>query len=164
MADSSIIALAGGHRPGMGFFGLLHEDSGLVLLPGVAETLPSLPGGDEFLLPVQGPDLLGFLDRATVASEPGLEDDQALALGAPTPNPTAGTVRLDVHRPPGLLATTEFFDALGRRVAQMEGAPVAETVEWDGRDGSGRPVAPGLYVVRVRAGDHTAVTRFTIVR
>ncbi len=49
----------------------------------------------------------------------------------------------------------EVYDVLGRRVRTLpveEARAGRQEVRWDGLDAAGRPVAPGLYVVRVQAG------------
>jgi len=79
----------------------------------------------------------------------------SVVLGSPVPNPfrtgtsirfalpRAGPVRLDV------------FDVAGRRVATPLDGPRPAGVHvlaWNGTDASGRPVAAGVYFVRLQAG------------
>ena len=83
------------------------------------------------------------------------------ALGAPVPNPTAGTAALRYDVPQAAGVAVEVFDLLGRRVATLV----------DGAVGAGRHVArldaaalaAGVYVVRMTAGDFVAVRRLTVV-
>ncbi len=89
------------------------------------------------------------------------------ALGAPSPNPTAGTVRLGVALGATGPVDLAVYDVLGRRVATLRAgdAPAGtDVVTWDGRDSAGRPVAPGLYVVRLVASGATVSRQILVVR
>lgn len=74
------------------------------------------------------------------------------ALHANRPNPFGGStaVRFDVPR--AAQVRIEIFDAQGRRVrtlADRTFAPGSHGVQWDGADGSGRRVSPGVYLYRM---------------
>jgi hypothetical protein len=60
------------------------------------------------------------------------------------------------------------FDVMGRRISSLPGRghePGEHTVYWDGRSGSGNPVASGHYfVVFTLGGEFRATTRITVVR
>jgi flagellar hook assembly protein FlgD len=50
----------------------------------------------------------------------------------------------------------EVFDLLGRRVRSLtkrEWQAGYYSLTWDGRDGSGRRVTPGVYLYRMLAGE-----------
>lgn len=68
---------------------------------------------------------------------------------APTPFRDGTTLRLSL--PAGAArARVVVHDVSGRRVATLHDGPLApgeSRVAWDGRDGRGRPVAPGIYLV-----------------
>ncbi|MEZ4652808.1 MAG: FG-GAP-like repeat-containing protein [Candidatus Eisenbacteria bacterium] len=69
--------------------------------------------------------------------------------------PTAGAMRLDVH------------DVAGRRVASLGERTLeagAHTVDWDGRDGDGRPLSSGVYFLRLQMGDEESRARIVISR
>jgi hypothetical protein len=73
------------------------------------------------------------------------------------PNPSRGAVRLSFANPTGapLAARVEVFDLIGRRVARLWEGPApagVTTLSWDGRDGSGRALAPGVYLVDAIVG------------
>ena len=90
----------------------------------------------------------------------------APSLGAPHPNPTAGGVTLPVRLSPPGPARLDVVDVLGRTVRSLaldlpEGA---SAVAWDGLDASGRPVAAGLYLVRLTTEAGTAAVRVTRLR
>ena len=93
------------------------------------------------------------------APEPQLDDS---AVGAPYPNPASGLVQIPYRL--GATADVELavFDVLGRKVVQLR----------EGRQPRGdlqtsfdaRGVAPGVYIVRLRAGDVVRSARLTVVR
>lgn len=95
-----------------------------------------------------------------------------LALAQPTPNPAHGTVALSFATPEAGPITLEILDVQGRTIrARHEtlaraasGVPYATRFawNWDLRDGAGRRVAPGLYLIRL-ATTHEAVTRRVVV-
>ena len=75
------------------------------------------------------------------------------ALGAPYPNPVAGTTSFRIQ-----VARTEriqigVYDVAGRRVRLLVPATDygagTHPVEWDGRGEGGRPLGPGVYHVRL---------------
>ena len=64
--------------------------------------------------------------------------------------PRAGRVALQV------------FDVRGRMIRTLADGRFPSgrhSLAWDGVDGAGRPVASGVYWVRLRAADQTAVQR-----
>ena len=71
------------------------------------------------------------------------------------PNPFTGSVTLFLVRPPDAAlvpASVGIFDLSGRMVRELEVPAGREAVAWNGADNGGRPAAPGIYFVRVRAG------------
>ena len=83
-----------------------------------------------------------------------------LSLAPPWPNPTREATRLRFFLPAAAVVNAEVFDAAGNRVKSLgPGAalpPGEHTLLWDGRDGGGRLVAAGLYIVRIKAGQDIA--------
>lgn len=104
--------------------------------------------------------LLRF-DGATLGVDAGPLRPESPAL-TPSPNPARGAVSFSA---PGLAGAGDLaiFDTTGRciRATRVEAARVT----WDARDESGRPVAAGLYLARLR-DDHGVVRvgRVAIVR
>lgn len=80
------------------------------------------------------------------------------------PNPTRGALSLRIETLEA--AEVAVFDALGRRVRVLaRGLRGDATLAWDGRGESAAPLAPGVYVVRVRtASGEEATARVTLVR
>lgn len=98
------------------------------------------------------------------ASAPS-ESSEALLVGAPRPNPTAGTVTLDLATQHGGEVRLEAFDALGRQVqtTTVRVSAGSQPVSLD--LGS---VPPGLYMVRLTVDDggrtRSAVRRVVVTR
>jgi hypothetical protein len=93
----------------------------------------------------------------------------ALALGAPWPNPAGGPVAFAVHVPPELATgpvTLEIFSVSGRRIARPFSGQLAAgpgRLVWTLRDDDGAPVAPGLYIARLRAGTHEQTRKLAVL-
>ena len=87
----------------------------------------------------------------------------ALRLG---PNPTHGRVRIAYTLPVTGRVRIAVYDVRGRRVAivtdEAQTGGVHEA-EWEGATGA-RAVAPGLYFVKIEAGERSAMRRCVIVR
>ena len=96
--------------------------------------------------------------------EPAADNGLAL-LNAPNPFADATTLRF-VTRREGSVAL-RIVDATGRRVRdRARGRREAGThrVAWDGRDGSGRRVAAGVYFARLETEEGVAVRRMARVK
>lgn len=88
----------------------------------------------------------------------------ALELTAASPNPFEQATRLRYALPAAGRVEIEVFDLLGRRTRTLFSGPQAagsHDVEWDGRDGGGRPVASGPYFVRLTQ-DGRALSRAVV--
>lgn len=96
------------------------------------------------------PDIIPLPDRR----EAFLDADRPFAF----PNPSSGVVTVQARSP---LVSAEVYDLHGRCLAQL--TTQGEAAVWDGRDGSGREVVPGVYFARVRTED-SAVRTVRIVR
>lgn len=75
-------------------------------------------------------------------------------LAAPAPNPARGSVALAFALPAAGTARLTVHDVAGRTVRTLwDGAAPSGRTEarWDGRDGTGVPVAAGTYFVRLEA-------------
>jgi uncharacterized repeat protein (TIGR01451 family) len=89
----------------------------------------------------------------------------ALAMARPNPFRESATIQFDV--PNREAAVLSIFDVTGRLVHTLvreELAPGRYAPVWDGRDGGGRIVAPGVYFVRLESGSFTASRRVVRVR
>jgi hypothetical protein len=76
------------------------------------------------------------------------------------PNPFNPSVTVSLSLARGVSATVDIFDVMGRRVRRLPLSVASgdTTVQWDGRDGAGVPLASGLYTCRVTVGDGTVLT------
>lgn len=87
----------------------------------------------------------------------------ALALAPPMPNPSSGTTSIRFTLPHAGRVAVRIVDVGGRSVrslAQGHHPAGAHAVVWDGRDGSGRRVAAGIYFVTLESGAARATRRF----
>ena len=99
-----------------------------------------------------------------VATQP----TQGLRLHASQPNPfrSSTTIRFEVPAG-GSRVKIEVLDAGGRRLATLiDGvrAGGVQAIRWNGLDGSGRPVAPGVYLCRCEASGRVETRRTVRVR
>jgi hypothetical protein len=108
------------------------------------------------------------LADGTLGSPVGVSDEPApalaFALDPVRPNPSRGgalTVRFTLASEAA--ASLELLDIAGRRIAVREvGSLGAGRHTFD--LGQGQPLAPGLYLVRLRQGASTRVTRVAVLR
>ncbi|MEO0556834.1 MAG: FlgD immunoglobulin-like domain containing protein [Bacteroidota bacterium] len=99
---------------------------------------------------------------ATTRSQPA-----RMALGTPSPNPTSGVVTVPYSLPEAGETRLEVLDLLGRSIRVLhKGSQDAgpHAVSWDGLDATGRPVAAGVYLVRLNASGQVATARVTRLR
>lgn len=90
-----------------------------------------------------------------------------LAFAAPSPNPARGPVRFAFATAAAGPADLGVFDASGRLVRRLwSGALPAgsHARAWDGADDAGRPLPPGVYLARLRAGGLERVRRVALAR
>jgi hypothetical protein len=99
-----------------------------------------------------------FSDEITVR----LDAPEQLALQPPIPNPVRRQATLRFETPKPMRVQVTVYDLLGRKMAMLV----------DGRLNAGRhteqlsaaSLAPGVYFVRLRAGDRSRTRKLTIVR
>lgn len=102
----------------------------------------------------------------------GASSVQPAALGdqfavVTTPNPTAGETRFDFRMPASGPVTIDVFDFRGRRVATVfdgEASTTEGIASWDGHDLAGRPVASGVYLVKMRTGAWLTTHKMSVLR
>jgi hypothetical protein len=83
------------------------------------------------------------------------------------PNPFNAGTAITFALPRRSEVTLAVYDVLGREVVQLsrerwEAGP--HTLRWSGDDASGRPVASGVYIYRLTAGDFTAARSMVLLR
>lgn len=102
-------------------------------------------------------------------------------VGSGEPTPPAPPLRLERNFPNPFNPETTIryslpvrsrirlaaYDLAGREVAVIEEGMRSEgahEVNWSGRDGEGRPLASGVYFLRLNAGDDAVTSRMTLLR
>jgi hypothetical protein len=77
-------------------------------------------------------------------------------LGQNFPNPFTASTRIPLASVPGA-TSIQVFDAAGRLVRQLRASPAegSQFLDWDGRDGAGRPVPAGTYFYRMPGAEAT---------
>lgn len=96
-----------------------------------------------------------------VAAEGGPDGGSGLAVAAVAPNPFRRATALDLVVPRAEAVRVEVFDGLGRRVRVEDRGVLAAGRHRVVLDGGG--LAPGVYVVRVTAGEAVAAVRLARV-
>jgi hypothetical protein len=80
------------------------------------------------------------------------------------PSVTAGATHFEFGRRLGAAAQVIVFGVDGRRVRVLRASVGAATLDWDGRDSVGHPVAAGVYLARLDVGGVRRTTRVAIIR
>lgn len=89
----------------------------------------------------------------------------ALALRATSPNPFTQRLSLTLAVPAATRGAVRIYDVQGKSVRTLTDGPLEageHALEWDGRDASGQPAAPGMYFLAADAGGQSA--RLRVVR
>ncbi len=84
-----------------------------------------------------------------------------------SPNPFNPTTNVRFRIPSRRLVELKIYDVLGREVKTLvrEQKPAGSyTVQWDGTNDAGHPVASGVYLYRLKAGEYTAVRRMLMLK
>ncbi len=112
-------------------------------------------GTDSFILKVNVVVVPPLLAGAAQRNASSLDQGEG-------PNPTGGefVVMAPVTR---TQVTLSIFDVSGRRVAVINGTGGSHLV-WDGTDGSGAKVGPGIYLYRMDAGRDRREGKIVVVR
>ncbi|MEO0557762.1 MAG: T9SS type A sorting domain-containing protein [Bacteroidota bacterium] len=117
---------------------------------------------DAPMLPATGTVIRIYTTDPPPVSEEASPQAGDLRLGAPYPNPTASSLTIPYTLARSGPVELTMVDVLGRRVLerttlrQLEGSHTATL--------DARALAPGVYVIRLRAGDETRTARITVVR
>ncbi|MGD9139917.1 MAG: FlgD immunoglobulin-like domain containing protein [bacterium] len=96
--------------------------------------------------------------------EPGVPE--VLAVEA-SPNPFTASVRIRFTLETKVRPEIGIYDVAGRLVRSVPAGtlhPARHTFEWDGRDGNGADVPPGVYFCRIKAGAEEATGKLVLTR
>ncbi|HVP58014.1 MAG TPA: T9SS type A sorting domain-containing protein [bacterium] len=83
---------------------------------------------------------------------------------SPNPFSTSLVIKANSAGAVSSLRQVVIYDISGRAIAALDPASRGGEVVWDGADGSGRQVAPGVYFVAVRVGSTIEVRKVTRIR
>lgn len=92
---------------------------------------------------------------------------RTLGLSPPFPNPSTTGVRFALELPYGAIVEFALYDIQGRevwRAPPRAHPPGRRELRWNGRTALGERAHAGLYLARVRAGDHEFVRRLVVAR
>jgi len=111
-------------------------------------------------------EVVGYSPASTF-KRTGAEGPLAIPEIRARPNPAgAGNVTIDFRVPRPQRWTLDVFDAAGRRVAAVDAREGFGdvTLQWDGRDGSGRPLPSGVYFLRLEGEDFVSSKKVSLLR
>jgi arylsulfotransferase ASST/flagellar hook capping protein FlgD len=141
---------------------LLTLGSNRIEVSGSLTTGEIFRGFAEVFVGAQGTPRAGSIPASVAASEA----PRTVVLEKPVPNPSHGSIRVRLGLPREGPAEVSVFDLAGRLVARVSTEPRAagwHDLRWDGRDRNGRPVASGVYFVRL--GESPSMSRrFVVLR
>ena len=131
--------------------------------------------GEEFTVTLAGPGLYCVAVWKASSADLGVQGDYRLLIGpqavgvgdppvgpgitqlaAPHPNPFTGSAAIAFELAGERNVSLEVFDVQGARVRTLAAGwqPAGRhRVVWDGRDDAGHRLSPGVYLVRLAAGD-----------
>jgi hypothetical protein len=105
-----------------------------------------------------------YVESQTQSADPR---DLRFALGPLSPNPARSSPYLEFSLPEETQAQLRIYDVSGRLVAALveDVLPAGRhVIAWDRRAQSGRPVASGVYYVRLTAGARSQVGKLVVIR
>lgn len=107
----------------------------------------------------------GNARRIVASADVGVRGSKptAFALAPPAPNPASHetTIRFAVQTPDAALAV---YDVNGRKIKRFEISSAGPgTIAWQLRDDGGRPLAPGVYIIRLQSGRDVAAAKLVVV-
>jgi hypothetical protein len=107
----------------------------------------------------------------TAAGEGGRVDVQTIpdefSLSAPYPNPFNSSTVFTLNLAAGAKTSLRVFNVLGQEVAQLVDRELpagVHQVMWDARDGGGKPLASGLYLVRLESSGRSDIRKVVLIR
>lgn len=105
----------------------------------------------------------GWLPRTTSVSSPVAG---TMRIGTAAPNPFGAETRVSFSLARPMSVRVDVIDTQGRFVRNLANLPIAtgdQSITWDGRGSDGRRAAPGVYLVRVKAGSDVSSMRVALV-
>ncbi len=87
-------------------------------------------------------------------------------VGRPWPDPAPANTSIEFRIPSSGVVRAQVLDVAGRRVTRLLDRTLdagTHRLDWNGRDGSGRAVAPGVYLIQVSLGAQVQSRRIVLV-
>jgi beta-glucanase (GH16 family) len=103
---------------------------------------------------------------STGIKEPDTVDRRGIKLLPNAPNPFNALTEIRFDLPSGGPYEIVILDAAGRRVTGFRGIGNAgpNSLQWNGRDDTGRPASSGTYFYRLESGEHREAKKMTLVQ
>ena len=92
---------------------------------------------------------------------------ESYSLGNNYPNPFNPSTRFEIALPSVSTVELAVYNVLGSRIAVIaKGEMTAgyHTLEWDGTTEGGAHAGSGVYILRMSAGEYSAVTRIILMK
>ncbi|MBD3335959.1 MAG: hypothetical protein GF355_10635, partial [Candidatus Eisenbacteria bacterium] len=113
-----------------------------------------------------------YVDGSGEASGPVFVDWNGAAQAPvtfhpPSPNPFRPSTAFRIDLAQSAMVSLEIIDPSGRLVRTIETEPLApgeHVVSWDGRNGAGTAMAPGLYFAHLSAAGRETLERIVLIR
>jgi hypothetical protein len=109
-----------------------------------------------------------YLGQGTTTGAASSGPSSPLRLGFRiAPNPLARSTRIEYELPNSAWTTLRLYDAAGRTVGSLLETVLPagrHTVPFEGRDGGGNALAPGVYFLRLETPGGNAVQKLVIAR
>jgi hypothetical protein len=90
--------------------------------------------------------------REFMLSLPGEWNGRVALTASPNPFETNIVLRAFSLDEPVMFEALEIYDVRGRMLRRFAPAEGTREIAWDGRDETGNPVAPGMYLLSLRTG------------
>ncbi len=92
---------------------------------------------------------------------------RVFGLSQSCPNPSRGDIMVRYQLPQDVHVSLRLFNLAGqvvRTLVHEAQRPGYYSVRWDGKDVLGKPLASGVYLCRLQAGDFTATKKMVVLR
>ncbi len=137
------------------------EAGRLVTLPGVSGIVEVETA--TFL----GRRIMSYAGEPSDVDDPSSNLPNVYALHQNYPNPFNPTTMIDYDLPKSSTVRLDIYNITGQKVRTLVSDQLGaghQSVEWDGRDGSGRRVSTGIYLYRLTAGEFVQTRKMLLLK